>query len=173
MVKIILGIIIVIFFVMLVGVYMLGTMSKTGKPTGLLSGQLSPCPDTPNCVVSEIAEDDSHYISPIHYPASMAKDSMDIIKQIIQEVGGELTIERETYFAAAFTSTLFGFVDDLECRNDKGQHTLHLRSASRVGHSDFGANRKRVELISNIFGQRITKPIPKVLLFNTSSMGKS
>jgi uncharacterized protein (DUF1499 family) len=51
----------------------------------------------------------------------------------------------ESYLHATFASPLFGFVDDLEARR-KGE-IIHVRSASRVGHSDFGANRRRIERI--------------------------
>ncbi len=147
----------VIFLLILVGFFVLGNMSKTGMPPGLIAGRLSACSDKPNCVVSEIADDDSHYISPLHYPAAMTEETRDLIKQVIQEVGGEITKEEGTYIAAAFRSTFFGFIDDLECRNNRVNHTIHLRSGARVGHSDFGANRRRVTLISSLFHQRVKK----------------
>jgi len=145
----------VLSFFMLVGLYLLGNMSQTGKAPGLVSGHLSACSDTPNCVSSEIADDHSHYISPLRYPASMSEDTMELIKGVIQEVGGDIMAEEGAYIAATFTSTLFGFVDDVECRNDRGTHTIHLRSASRVGHSDFGTNRRRVTLISSLFNKKV------------------
>ena len=157
MVKTSLKIVAVISLLMLVDFYILGNMSKTGKPQGLISGRLSPCSDKPNCVVSEIAEEDSHYISPLHYPPALSKDAMALLKEMIQKAGGQITAEEGEYMAAAFTSTLLGFVDDLECRNDRANHAIHLRSASRVGHSDFGVNKRRVALISNLFYKRIKK----------------
>ncbi len=172
MIKTILIIVLVISLLILVGFFLLGHMSKNEKPPGLLSGHLSPCPNSPNCVVSEVIEDDSHYISPVRYPATMAEDSMDLVKQVIQEIGGEITVEEEMYMAAIFTSTFFGFVDDLECRFDKTNHTIHLRSASRVGHSDFGENRKRVELISTLFHQRIKTAAPAILPPTTIPKGQ-
>ncbi len=144
-----------IFFLMLVGCNMLGNGPEQEKVPGVLSGHLSSCPNSPNCVVSEIAKEDSHYISPLRYSAGKAKKSMDLIKQIIQESGGRITVEKKGYMAAIFTSTFLGFVDNLECRDDRANQTIHLRSASRVGYSDFGVNRKRVEFISNLFLQRM------------------
>lgn len=76
MVKAILIIFVVISVIMIVRFYMLGNMSKTGKATGLVSGRLSGCSDKPNCVNSESADNDSHYISPLRYPASMAEEPM-------------------------------------------------------------------------------------------------
>ena len=139
----------------LVGCYMLGNNSKTGKAPGLVAGRLSACPDKPNCVSSEFPDDPSHFISPLRYPTSLSEEAMDLIKKAIQEAGGEMTAEEGTYLSATFTSAFFGFVDDVEARNDRANHTIHLRSASRVGYRDFGANRKRVALISSLFHKRV------------------
>lgn len=57
----------------------------------------------------------------------------------------------ERYIHAAFTSALFRFVDDVEFFLDEGTRTIHVRSASRVGYSDFGVNRRRVEEIRTRF----------------------
>ena len=88
-----------------------------------------------------------------------------MIKEVIQEVGGEVRAEEEEYLSATFRSPLFRFFDDVECRIDEVNHTIHLRSASRIGHSDFGANRKRAALISKLFHekvQRATQEMPPV-----------
>ncbi len=55
------------------------------------------------------------------------------------------------YIHAEFTSFLFRFVDDVEFVLDEGSKTIHVRSASRVGYSDLGVNRKRVEAIRSRF----------------------
>ena len=173
MVKTILVIVGLISLLILVGFFLLGHMSKTGESPGLVSGHLAACSDKPNCVVSEIAEDDPHYVSPLQYPAAMVEDPMDLIQQIIKEMDGEIRANKEAYISATFSSAFFGFVDDLECRNDKENHTIHLRSASRVGHSDFGANKQRVELISNLFHQRIKKASQAMSLTNTQPLSQS
>jgi peptide-methionine (R)-S-oxide reductase len=59
----------------------------------------------------------------------------------------------DNYLHAEFTSRLFRFVDDVEFYVDEEQHEIHFRSASRVGYSDLGANRKRMELIAAAFEQ--------------------
>jgi uncharacterized protein (DUF1499 family) len=55
------------------------------------------------------------------------------------------------YIHAIFTSRLFGFVDDLELQVVAPQGIVHVRSASRVGHWDWGANRRRVETLRRQF----------------------
>ena len=55
--------------------------------------------------------------------------------------------EGEGYLHAECESTLLGFVDDLELHLRSDQGIVAVRSASRLGHSDFGVNRRRVESI--------------------------
>ncbi|HEY5717459.1 MAG TPA: DUF1499 domain-containing protein, partial [Motiliproteus sp.] len=76
------------------------------------------------------------------------------LQQSIEAQGGVLVRVQDDYLAATFTSSLFGFVDDLEARLELDKQQIQLRSASRVGHSDLGANRTRVELLRRQFNQR-------------------
>jgi uncharacterized protein (DUF1499 family) len=51
----------------------------------------------------------------------------------------------DDYIHAEFTSAFFRFVDDVEFYFDSDAKTIHMRSASRIGYSDFGVNRKRLD----------------------------
>jgi uncharacterized protein (DUF1499 family) len=75
--------------------------------------------------------------------------------QIIEELGGEVVLTDDEYIAATFSSSLFGFVDDVECRLEASQKRIQVRSASRVGHSDLGVNRDRVETMTRLFDQEM------------------
>ena len=55
----------------------------------------------------------------------------------------------KNYLYAEFTSTIMGYVDDVEFLYDAASSVTHVRSASRLGYSDMGANRKRIEAIRN------------------------
>ena len=136
--------VVVLFFVM-------GILSQAGEPPGLVDGQLQPCPDRPNCVSSEVATDDSHFIEPLTYSDAAAEQVISRLKDVIHNMGGEIEVEGKGYLAATFTSSIFRFVDDLEIRLDSANNTIHLRSASRVGYSDRGVNRQRVEQLRSIF----------------------
>jgi len=70
---------------------------------------------------------------------------------------GSVRVESDTYIAAIFTSPLFGFVDDFEIRLDMAQKVIHIRSASRVGYSDGGANKKRTELFKRLYAEPASK----------------
>jgi uncharacterized protein (DUF1499 family) len=65
-------------------------------------------------------------------------------------------VSRDTYYVhAEFRSRLFRFVDDVELVVDPAAHLVHFRSASRVGHSDFGVNRRRMEELSRTLHARL------------------
>lgn len=123
----------------------LGQQSKSGSAPGLLAGKLHPCPTTPNCVNSELHLDAAQYIEPLAITSETSAAVLANIEIAIADSGGVITTRQKNYLAATYRSSLFGFIDDLEIRIDTEQHQLHFRSASRVGKSDFGANRKRVE----------------------------
>jgi uncharacterized protein (DUF1499 family) len=114
---------------------------------GVTSGKLKPCPENPNCVSSQMDTKDSHYILPLKYSVELviAKDTMK--KIIAAESRTTLVIEKDNYLYFEFQSKLMGFVDDVEFYFDDLEKTIHIRSASRLGKSDLGVNRKRIESI--------------------------
>ncbi len=59
--------------------------------------------------------------------------------------------EEEAYWHVEFRSRVFRFVDDVEFLFGPAGRQIHVRSASRVGYSDFGANRRRIEEIRALF----------------------
>jgi uncharacterized protein (DUF1499 family) len=135
----------------IVAFFILGFMSQYDEPNGLVEGRLTQCPNTPNCVCSEVEADAVHYIEPLVISVGDAAQIPVRLKAIIREMGGRIHAENADYLAATFTSSIFRFVDDLEIRVDTGQKLIHLRSASRVGHGDRGVNRKRAERLKNLF----------------------
>ena len=118
------------------------------RPTniGVQAGQLVPCPSTPNCVNSQ-SKDAEHSIKPLTYN-SMPTQAMADLKGVIQNLERtKIITETENYLYAEFTSALMGFVDDVEFLLDDSANVIHVRSASRLGQSDLGVNRKRIETI--------------------------
>jgi len=126
------------------------------RPThlGVSNGALAPCPATPNCVSSQ-AQDEAHGIAPLHYD-----DSSDVafrqVKAILQsQPHAELVKVGDRYLYAEFTSNLMGFVDDVEFYLDPGEKVIQVRSASRLGESDLGVNRQRIETIRAALSQKV------------------
>lgn len=108
--------------------------------------QLAPCPDRPNCV-SSLAEEASRRVEPLPLVGS-GEESLARLREVVEEMRGATVDEvADGRLAARFRSRVFGFVDDLELVVDEAEGVVHVRSASRFGYSDMGANRKRVESI--------------------------
>ena len=116
---------------------------------GIDNDKLRPCPGTPNCV-SSMATDKEHFIEPILIPAS-PDETRDIILKALDEFSRvKVTEAQVNYIHAEFTSLIFRFVDDVEFYFPKSESDVvrvDIRSSSRVGRSDLGVNRKRMEAI--------------------------
>jgi len=153
--RIILIAIAILIVLVLVRFATLGHGSKSGESPGLVAGTLTPCPDKPNCVCSEPGEDEEHQIEPLDFSGVPREKAWGDIPKILEELGGEIAVSNDEYIAATFSSAIFGFVDDVECRLDAAQEKIQIRSASRVGHSDMGVNRKRVEAMARLFDREI------------------
>jgi len=137
-----------ILFVLLYFIY-LSIKSHNGEPAGLINQKLSPCPDTPNCINSEFKNDPEHFIDALAYKNKSVDDVFVAVKKSIRKTGGHIIKVNKNYISATYTSKLFRYVDDFEIRVDSESNSIHFRSASRVGRSDFGANSKRIILIKN------------------------
>ncbi len=124
------------------------------RPSGLgvEGNQLSPCPGSPNCVSSQSDEPKS-FVEPFSYTGEKAK-AMEILKQVISGIERTKIVEQtNSYIYAECTSKLFGFVDDVEFFFSDNASVIHVRSASRIGYSDLGVNKKRVEAIRSAFAK--------------------
>jgi uncharacterized protein (DUF1499 family) len=118
------------------------------RPTniGISDGKLTACPNTPNCVNSQtLISDVEHAIAPIQFGGDPAA-TMANLKRVIQTMP-RTNIVKETndYLYVEFASKLMGFVDDVEFYLDSASQAIQVRSASRLGESDLGVNRQRIE----------------------------
>jgi uncharacterized protein (DUF1499 family) len=113
---------------------------------GVESGHLSPCPSSPNCVVSQNG-DTRHAISPITYHVERDKAKEIVLKVLTVVPRTEVIEQTDNYIHAISKSRIFKFVDDVEFYFPKNESVIHIRSSSRVGDSDFGVNRTRLEQI--------------------------
>lgn len=142
----------IVLVITLIAALVLSVISHRKSPPGLTEGRLSPCPETPNCVCSEDPKPAAH-IEPLQVDGDL-DEAWTRARQAVQASGGTIVQEQGDYLAATYTSLLFRFVDDLEMRLDRQAKQIHLRSASRVGHSDLGVNRKRVERLRRLFAEQ-------------------
>jgi uncharacterized protein (DUF1499 family) len=121
------------------------------RPTnlGIHDGKLAACPSTSNCVNSQTpASDVEHAIAPIEF-GGQASATMENLKLVLKNMPRTniITEANSNYLYAEVSSKLMGFVDDVEFYLDDSSKTLQVRSASRLGESDLGVNRQRVEEI--------------------------
>lgn len=129
------------------------TISSWRRPElGVVEGVLRPCPTSPNCVCSEAhTTDGEHEIAPLSIAGDPTEEMARLQQQLMSWRGATLIDSSATYLRYEFVTPLVRYVDDVEFRLDAGAGVIHVRSASRVGHSDLGANRKRVEAIRTAF----------------------
>ncbi len=125
--------------------------SFSGKrPTylGVKEGKLAPCPASPNCVCSQSPPSDrQHYIEPFTYTGNPAEALTKLKSAIDSMARTKIITQSDHYLYAEFTTPLMGYVDDVEFYLDSQAQVIHVRSASRLGKSDLGVNRKRLEEI--------------------------
>lgn len=111
---------------------------------GVKNGRLKAAPASPNAVSSQ-ATGGYHQVAPLRYNGT-AEPAMAALKSIIESTPRTSIVEeRADYLYAEFTSMLIGYVDDVEFYFPPNEPVIHVRSASRLGYSDFGVNRKRIE----------------------------
>ncbi len=129
-----------------------GNLFSGTPPTnlGVNAGRLAPCPETPNCVSSQ-AKDEGHRIAPLTYDGEATAAMARLAQVISRQQGATLVTRRDDYIYATFQTPVMGFVDDVEFAADPARQAIDVRSASRLGRSDFGVNRKRIEALRTAF----------------------
>ncbi|MGK7943993.1 MAG: DUF1499 domain-containing protein [Microcystaceae cyanobacterium] len=113
---------------------------------GLEDGHLSACPASPNCVLSQ-DPDESHQIEPISYQGDSTTIQETLLKVLSVVPNTTVVDTQEDYIRAQSVSKIMGFTDDLEFYFVPNEKIIHIRSASRLGESDLGVNRRRLEQI--------------------------
>lgn len=140
------------FWILVTLCFFLGCTGTRPMTLGLQNGKLGLCPETPNCVSSFCLESDSeHFIKPLSF-SGKPEEAKARLKAILAETPRTNIIkEEDKYLYVEFTSFLWRFVDDVEFLIDPNASVIHVRSASRLGKSDLGVNRKRIEKIRSAF----------------------
>jgi uncharacterized protein (DUF1499 family) len=130
----------------------LGCGAKMPDDVGL--GPLAPCPSTPNCVSSVEPPASDAYVEPLEL-VGPPEQAWDTLREVLAD-WPRLRIVAATDDAihAEVKSLVFRFEDDLELRLRAAEGRIDVRSASRIGHSDLGANRRRVEKLRDAMMER-------------------
>ncbi|WP_373529149.1 DUF1499 domain-containing protein [Nostoc sp.] len=123
-----------------------GATWAASSSLGVDNGHLSSCPASNNCVVSQNA-DIKHAIDPIAYHLDRDAARETLLKVLGVVPRTEIVEQTDNYIHVLSKSRIFKFVDDVEFYFPSNESVIHLRSASRVGESDLGVNRRRMEQI--------------------------
>lgn len=145
-----------IFSLVAVGVlYMLSFSGRVPENIGAVDGNLAACPKSPNCVCSQASDPGKRMPAIVWSATENEAAPIERVKAVIGRHFPEATLitEKEYYLHYEFTSFIFRFVDDVEFLIDADQQQIDFRSASRVGHSDLGANAKRMRKITSLLVQ--------------------
>ena len=108
------------------------------------------CPDAPKCISSQV-QDPRHFIEPFTFDDQAAEAMLRLKDALLSEKRVTIVIEQPTYLRAEVRSLIFSFVDDVEFTLLPEQGLVQIRSSARIGYSDFGVNRRRVERIRQLF----------------------
>ncbi|MEM9274606.1 MAG: DUF1499 domain-containing protein [Cyanobacteria bacterium P01_F01_bin.143] len=113
---------------------------------GIHDGHLTNCPPSPNCVVSQ-GGDAEHAIAPIIYHEDLDTARETLLKVLTVVPGTSIIEQSDNYIRTESESRILGFIDDAEFYFPVDNNVIEIRSASRLGESDLGVNRRRLEQI--------------------------
>lgn len=140
-----------LFFVFIGCIMMTACSGSRPDNLGITNGLLADCPSKPNCVNSQAADED-HAIAAFTYEGSR-EAAFDHLKKAISSCD-RMTIveEKDDYLHVECTSAIMRYVDDVEFYFPE-EKVIQVRSASRLGYSDLGVNRDRVEHLRTLFDE--------------------
>ncbi len=90
---------------------------------------------------------------PLSWTGELTPAKARLRQAVLAAGNATFVVEEDAYWHIEFRSRLFRFVDDVEFLFDLAGKQIHVRSASRVGRSDLGVNRTRVEKIRALFNK--------------------
>ena len=125
-----------------------GCAGERPNNLGAREGMLAPCPSSPNCVSSQ-TESEVHRIAPLAVSGDPSA-AFAHLKEVLSGRSDATVVDDLTDYLRVELRTLL-FVDDVEFLLDRANAVIHVRSASRLGYSDLGKNRSRLEEIRGQF----------------------
>jgi uncharacterized protein (DUF1499 family) len=125
------------------GLVYLSCSAERPDDLGLVGGRLRPCPERPNCVSSQ-ARTESHRVEPLGFQGDPGAAWTRLRGMLEGMDRVEVITDDGRYMHVEFTTSVMRFTDDVEFLLQPERGVIDLRSASRVGYSDFGVNRSRI-----------------------------
>lgn len=142
-----------LLFVLLLAVTVVRSWRR--PPLGPVEGRLRNCPASPNCVCSQQhpPDDTEHAIAPLAVTGDADAAWTRLTEMLRRRPQAQIVTETADYLHVEFATPWLRFVDDVEFLRDDAAQVIQVRSASRVGRSDFGVNRRRIERLRQEFVQ--------------------
>ena len=127
---------------------LIGCAGERPNNLGAREGVLAPCPGSPNCVSSQAANE-RHRIAPLVFSGDPGA-AFARLKRVLSVRSDTIIVDDLPDYLRVELRTML-FVDDGEFLLDRSNKVIHVRSASRLGYSDLGKNRSRLEDICRQF----------------------
>ncbi len=145
------------FTLLLITMFLFACSGQRPLNLGVQDNKLPACPKSPNCISSD-ADNESQRILPFQIKGASSEMWHLIKKSLLMLPRTKIITESPDYIHAECSSAIFGFVDDLELHLRPSNAIIAIRSASRLGYSDFGVNRKRIKTLRTmLYSQGIIK----------------
>lgn len=148
---------IIVLGLLWIGIRWANVRVRPSHSLGIENGSLAPLLERPNgiCTYSD-ADGQSMQPLVLDHPPQQA---IELLKQVVRQMPrSRIVTSTDDYLHAECRSLLWGFVDDVEFAIDETSKRIHFRSASRVGYSDLGINRKRMEQFQQRYEQLAEQP---------------
>lgn len=144
------ALLIVILLIGGVSVWMVIKNKKIPENLGVRSGKLAPMPSSPNAVSSQTDIEEKR-VDPWPFKGGLAATRSAVLNSLKKYGNIEIVEDSGRYIHAVAVTATMKYRDDLEFYFDESENRVHFRSASRVGYSDRGLNRKRYEELAGLY----------------------
>ncbi|WP_405232466.1 DUF1499 domain-containing protein [Lentisalinibacter salinarum] len=112
------------------------------------AGRLPPCPSTPNCVSSDAEPSDgTHHIEPLKIDGDPDDAWQRLVDYVENDSSYTIVDQRDNYLRAEARTKILRFVDDVVFHLRPEERVIAMRSSSRLGYSDLGKNRRRLDAL--------------------------
>ena len=135
-------------------VFIVGCTTGKQNVSWVNDGSVTLCPGKPNCV-SSMQKDSKFFIEPFRYQVEKAAALAALKEILITQKKTVFVKETADYLHVTFKTKCLGFTDDVEFYFPADKKLIHIRSASRVGYSDLGVNRRRMERLRSLFDKKL------------------
>lgn len=138
----------------------LGVTEAVAAATDTEIPRLAPCPETPNCVSTQASRAEQR-MEPIPFRGDLPSARARLVTLLEREPRVSIEEIDEHLVRSVFTTRILRFDDDVVFVLDPMARVIHFRSASRVGRGDLGANRKRMERLTELYLEIEAAEVPE------------